>query len=373
MPLLHPKIPQGTKSEVIQLNWKDGLKWVFFLFCTIFTFQILFAIVIVDGVFNAHLAPSIFSYKHLMETMLIALISALPALIFVQSKVFLWMPMWVRRAVHFLLTFGAVFGVLLYSDAYDMSGWFLLPFLFFLIIYVFAILFYEKYVLAKKKAQQHAEEEKRLRYYMDEVERQYISTQKFKHDYRNILFSLECFICEDDWDGFKQYYMDKIKKASEIVTNEIFSLEGLSKIKVREIKSILAGKLMMAQNMGIDSVFQADDEITCFHVDSVDLVRILGILLDNAIEELAESSHGTLSIGCFNEETGIAIVVQNTCRPDDMPKLHQMWQQGFSTKGSGRGLGLSTLSELVDKHSNLMLETTIVDGSFVQKLKIGKM
>ena len=354
------------------MNWKTGLKWIFFLFCIIFTFQVLFSIVIVDGLLQAHLAPSVFSYQHLMESMFIAFASALPILILTEGKVLSRIPMRVRRTAHFLLTFGAVFGVLAYSDAYEISGWFLVPFLFFLIIYVLATLFFEKYILAKRKAQLHAEEQKHLQYYMDEIERQYTNTQKFKHDYRNILFSLDSFICEDDWVGLKQYYMTRIKKASEVVTKEIFSLDNLRKIKVREIKSILAGKLMLAQNMDIDTVFQVDDEITCFYIDSVDLVRMLGILLDNAIEDLSESSHGTLSIGCFKEETGVTIIVQNTCRLDDMPKLHEMWQLGFSTKGKGRGFGFSTLSELVDKHPNLMLETTIVDDSFVQKLKIGR-
>ena len=304
--------------------------------------------------------------------MLIAFASALPVLILTQGKVLSRIPIIIRRTIHFLLTFGAVFGILAYSDAYEISLWFLLPFGLFLVIYILAIFFYEKHVQTKRNAQQYAEEQERLQRYMDEVERQFITIQKFKHDYRNILFSLDCFICEEDWSGLKQYYTDKIKTASEIVTKEIFSLEGLSKIKVREIKSILAGKLMLAQNMGIDTVFMADDEITCFYVDSIDLVRILGIILDNAIEELVESCHGTLSIGCFKEETGIAIIVQNTCRADNMPKLHEMWQRRFSTKGNDRGFGLNILSELVGAHSNLILETTIEDGCFIQKLKIGK-
>jgi len=347
------------------MDWKAELKWIFFLFCAIFTFQVIFSIVFLFDLQE-------YSRQHLIETILISLAGAVPTLILAQGKVLSWIPMGVRQVAHFVLTFGGVFGLLVYFNFFDISAWVLMPLMLFLLIYVSAIFFYKKYILTKRNAQRNAEEQKNLQHYTDEIERQYIGIQKFKHDYQNILFSLDCFIHEDDWVGLKQYYMTKIKKASEVVTKEIFSLESLSKIKVREIKSILAGKLILAQNMGIDTVFQADDEITCFYMDSVDLVRIIGILLDNAIEELTESSCGTLSIGCFKEEAGVTIVVQNTCRLDNMPKLHEIWQLGFSTKGKGRGLGLSTLSELVDTHPNLILETTIVNDNFVQKLKIGE-
>ena len=354
------------------MDLKAGLKWIFFLFCIIFTFQVLATTVIIDGFLQGYAAPHVYSRRSLMEAMLVALAGSLPTLVLVQGKVLSRIPMSVRRTAHFLLTFGAVFGLVAYFNSFELSGWFLLPLGLFLIIYVLAIFFYEKYILTKRKARQKAEQQKHLQFYTDEIERQYIGIQKFKHDYQNILFSLDCFIHEDDWAGLKQYYMTKIKKASEVVTRDIFSLEGLSKIKVKEIKSILVGKLILAQNMGIDTAFHADDEIACFYMDSVDLVRMLGILLDNAIEELTEFAHGTLSIGCFKEETGVTIVVQNTCRPDHMPKLHEIWKLGFSTKGNGRGLGLNTLSELAGAHPNLILETTIAADSFVQKLKIGK-
>lgn len=354
------------------MDLKTGLKWIFFLFCVIFTFQVIATAVIMDGFLQAYLDPQVYSRQSLVEALLVALASALPTLLLVQGKVLSQIPMIVRRMVHCLLTFGAVFGLLVYFGFFEISGWLLLPFGIFLILYVLATFFHGRHILTKKNAQRNAEEQKHLQYYMDEIERQYIGTQKFKHDYQNILFSMDCFIHEDDWVGLKQYYMTKIKKASEVVTKEIFSLEGLSKIKVREIKSILAGKLMLAQNMGIDTVVRADDEIACFYINSVDLVRIIGILLDNAIEELTKLSHGTLFIGCFKEDAGITIVVQNTYRTDDMPKLHEIWQLGFSTKGKGRGLGLSTLSELVDRYPNLILETTIVNDNFVQKLKIGE-
>lgn len=214
------------------------------------------------------------------------------------------------------------------------------------------------------------DEQRNLEYYMDEIEQQYATTRKFAHDYQNILSSLHNFIEEEDWGGLRQYYTSKIEVASETITKKSFALEGLSKVKVREIKSILAAKLMMAQNMGIESTFEASDEIDSIPADSVALVRMLGIIMDNAIEELAGINGGKLLVGCFKAGNGVTFVVQNTCRPN-MPQLYQLKQPGFSTKGEARGLGLKNLSEIVDSYPNIALNTSIVRGNFIQKIVIG--
>jgi len=69
-------------------------------------------------------------------------------------------------------------------------------------------------------------------------------------------------------------------------------------------------------------------------------------------------------------EQDIMFVVQNTCRLD-IPKVHQLKQLGFSTKGSGRGIGLTNLSELANEQDNVSLETVVLGDQFIQKVVIG--
>ena len=129
-------------------------------------------------------------------------------------------------------------------------------------------------------------------------------------------------------------------------------------------------KLMVAQNLDIDTTFEADGEIAHIPVDSVALVRMLGIILDNAIEELETLGQGKLLVACFKTEESVTFVVQNTCRPN-IPQLHQLEQAGFSTKGEGRGLGLSNLAEITNSYPEIALWTSIKDGNFIQKLTVG--
>ena len=54
----------------------------------------------------------------------------------------------------------------------------------------------------------------------------------------------------------------------------------------------------------------------------------------------------------------------------NLGKIHELFEQGFSTKGDNRGLGLSTLKELTDSNENVLLDTVIENGYFVQKVEI---
>lgn len=52
------------------------------------------------------------------------------------------------------------------------------------------------------------------------------------------------------------------------------------------------------------------------------------------------------------------------------PRIHELFQESFSTKGEGRGLGLSTLKEIADNADNVLLDTIIENGFFIQKVEI---
>jgi len=245
----------------------------------------------------------------------------------------------------------------------------------FLLIFVLASLvsfaFYARMQSALAAVREKEIEQQAMLRYMGECEQQQSAMRKFKHDYQNILISIDSFLDAGDLSGLKQYYAEKIKPASDVIVQSDFALEQLSKIKVQEIKSILATKLIMAQNLRIDARVEVVEEIDHIPVDSVSLVRILGIILDNAIEELAQLGEGQLTVACYKGKKVVNIVVQNTCRVD-LQDLRKLGQSGFSTKGEGRGLGLSNLAELVDLHAkDISLQTSIKGGNFIQKLWIG--
>ena len=68
------------------------------------------------------------------------------------------------------------------------------------------------------------------------------------------------------------------------LTQKNGALNNLLHINLLEIKSILYTKLLLAVNQDIEVNIDIPDKIDCIHVEPVDLTRIPGIYLDNAIE-----------------------------------------------------------------------------------------
>jgi len=249
-----------------------------------------------------------------------------------------------------------------------ISEWHFFPYdaIFTVILITFCVLI--AYQNSKHEKKLEEERYQALHRYTHELEQQQTAMRKFRHDYRNILLSLDNFIKEEMWEDLKEYYNTEIKMASSVIINNEFALEALSKIKVNEVKSLFAAKLTVAQSMGIDATFEAHEEMNSIPVDSVSLIRMLGIILDNAIEALVELGSGTLRVAYYKVDASTVFIVENTCH--STLKLREIEQPGFSTKGKNRGLGLKILAEIANACPNVTRETGIKGDVFTQKLTI---
>lgn len=61
-------------------------------------------------------------------------------------------------------------------------------------------------------------------------------------------------------------------------------LNGIENLKVREIKGLITTKILQAQENNIEITVEVADEITQIDMDAIQLSRVLGIIMDNAIE-----------------------------------------------------------------------------------------
>ncbi|MCL2391022.1 MAG: GHKL domain-containing protein [Oscillospiraceae bacterium] len=234
-----------------------------------------------------------------------------------------------------------------------------------------SVLFYVRSLRIQSALQRKETEQELFQHYISNIEQNLSTVRKMHHDWRNVFRSFYSFVEEKDLEGLERYYLSNIEPVfAGIVKNE-FALGNFGKIKIPEIKSILLSHFMRAQSLDINTTFESPDEIDHIPVDSITLVRMLGIILDNAIEELTTLGAGKLMLACYKVGAGVTFVVQNTCRAD-IPPFHELKKLGYSSKGTGRGIGLKNLEELITAQSDTMtLQTTIQDGHFVQKLRIG--
>ena len=196
-------------------------------------------------------------------------------------------------------------------------------------------------------------EQRAMQLYIDEISKQNEEINQFRHDYLNILSSLESYLEEGDLQALTVYYQQTIQPTRTLFLENASKLSALQKIDHPAIRGIFMTKLLLAQEKGISVHLEMTGKIIFpKHVFDLNLIRILGILLDNAIEEVDALGKGELAVAFFQEKDELVILIQNTVRNPVEP-LYQLKKQGFSTKGKGRGYGLSTVDELMSQTSTL--------------------
>ncbi|MCD8865244.1 quorum-sensing sensor histidine kinase AgrC [Staphylococcus arlettae] len=195
--------------------------------------------------------------------------------------------------------------------------------------------------------------------------------RKFRHDYVNILTTMSDYIRENDMAGLRSYFNDEILPMQDSMQMNTVKINGTENLRVREIKGLLTTKILQAQEKIISISIEVPEPIEKINMPIIDLSRVIGIILDNAIEASESITEDALIRVAFikNSDISVTFIVMNKCE-DDIPRVHTLFQENFSTKRGNRGLGLFTLKEITDSNANVLLDTTIENGYFVQKVEI---
>ena len=216
---------------------------------------------------------------------------------------------------------------------------------------------------AKQKAMQDLQD------YTRNLEAMYNSLRSFKHDYVNILLSLSGYIEDGDMDRLKDFFESKIFPTKNLITGGDYKLNQLSNIGVLEVKSLLSAKMIYAHESGIDITIDIPDKVESFLIDTVDLARILGIFLDNAMEATLETEQPQIGLNIIQNKTGVSIIISNRFL-DNGVMLHKLKQKDFSTKIGHQGIGLWNAQKIISSYDNVLLETTMKCDYFTQHIEL---
>ncbi|MCI9079607.1 MAG: GHKL domain-containing protein [Lachnospiraceae bacterium] len=252
-------------------------------------------------------------------------------------------------------------GRMVYNNALHISGY--------LLVMLFIILAMRRSYLEKIQAEANQRALQDLHGYTRNLESMYNGLRSFKHDYINILLSMSGYIENGDIDELKNYFEDKIFPTKNLIDQGDYKLNQLSNIGVLEIKSLLCAKMIYAHDSGIDVTIDIPDKVDIFPIDTVDLARILGIFLDNAIEAALETRQPQIGLNIIQNKTGVSIIINN-CFRDNGETLHKLKQKGFSTKTGHQGTGLSNAQKIISSYENILLETTMQCGCFMQHMEL---
>lgn len=218
----------------------------------------------------------------------------------------------------------------------------------------------------RKENRRHLDD---LEKYSEQVESLYETLRGFRHDYTNVLISLSEAIQMRDIDQIKMIYDTVLKDSASDLKQQKFDLAKLTHVTNMPLKSLLSSKLAEAFDKGIHCHVEVEEGVFFTDMRALDLITITSILCDNAIEAAVLSETPKLSIAIFKMEGQSVIAVENSTKEDSID-ITPLKKRGFSTKGTGRGLGLANIEEILFRYDNVSLETESAQHRFVQLLSV---
>ena len=237
-------------------------------------------------------------------------------------------------------------------------------------IITFIIFFFSLRIMYKNQELEFIKQQKQsLEEYVKKIDDLYQDTRIFKHDYINILSTMQYYIDDDDIDNLKVFFRSKILPSSEALTNKDSIIGKLSNIKVLELKSILYAKLISAMNQKLNITLEIQEEISSISMDTLDLSTVIGAFMDNAIEAAKISDEKKLLILLIYNEESVTIVISNSAPSIDI-KLDAIYDKDVTYKEGHSGLGLYSSNKILDKYSNVIHSTNYNYNIFTQTLEI---
>ena len=196
--------------------------------------------------------------------------------------------------------------------------------------------------------------------------------RSFKHDFDNMVNSIGGYVVSEDVEGLKKYYKQLLEECHK--TNNLYALSP-NVINHPAIYHLLASKYYEADQKNIQinlDVFLDLNEIET-RMKIYDFTRILGILLDNAIDAAQECKKKIINV-TFRKELSnnmILVIIQNTYSNKDV-NTETIYQKGVSSKENHSGLGLWKVRQILMHNNNLNLFTSKTDEFFTQQFEIYK-
>ncbi len=192
--------------------------------------------------------------------------------------------------------------------------------------------------------------------------------RSFRHDYKNLLAGLSEQADAGEADALLESLAQLDAGFDRRIGEKIRASTQLGNVRVPQVRSLLLSKLAAMGAQGVDCRLEVLYPVEAVGMDVWDFTRCLGILLDNAVEGALETQSPWVEIVLLAQGEGLFLRLANPYAGTVDPE--KIWAEGFSTKGEGRGLGLSGYRRIVEGCPSASASTSWAEGVFVQELTV---
>lgn len=211
----------------------------------------------------------------------------------------------------------------------------------------------------RQKTINDIEQNRQMREYLTNIQEQYDDLRKFKHDFKNIMLSINTNSKKNMNKDYDDIYKGLIQQKEFVSDLDGKAILGLKRIANEPVRGLIIQKFFKARSNNIKMNIEIVDDCIKFTKNLLEIIRVVGILLDNSIEEAVSGDKREVRVAFIKSQDTIEVSVENPI--NHLIDIRSMFKKGYSTKGKNRGTGLANVSEIINRNSNLFLDTEIKD------------
>lgn len=247
-----------------------------------------------------------------------------------------------------------------------IDGEYILSATFFVLFLMLLIWEWQK---TRNESEKHKVQLELNRIYYEAYEGLIQSIRERQHDFKNHLNALKGMIYSID--NYDELVLEQ-KKYLQSIMGELEPARLLTLVENPLIAGFLNYKVSKAQEMGITTRYHCVLQKRDMGIPEFKLIEMMGILLDNAIEELSRESiiDRVLVVELMAEDNIMKFSVSNSYENNNDLDVSKLFENGYSSKGNGRGIGLSKLKHMMkDNNGEIAVSQEVFENVPVLKIE----
>lgn len=327
-----------TRTRVVD-SWKHAIKVYVVTMCVIPIFQLILYGVISDTVQDT---ISIYLWIGIIINSIIILFFV----VWKEKYLFILMNIVTRfRKIIFivLLLFLLKYLISYYTEHKMIDSYYMGQIVIcFLIVALMLIL----WINSENEKRHKIEELRTYQLYTDTFEDAVAAIRMKQHEFDNHINAIKCM-------QYTIHDIDKLIEEQNKYCDKILQDNKYNKLLKLKTSPILIGylysKFTAASTYGVNVGYEIQD-ININKISINDLIEIIGILFDNAVDAVKYQDNKEIEVKLLQTDNKFVVSIANRSEKKTNSEIEKFFEYGYSTKGKGHGVGLYRVNSLLKKY-----------------------